>query len=114
MIREYNEFLRKTTNTRKYQLETVEEFLKKPLLYVPKKYIDNLTELATKLPPHKLTNEEKKPSVVFEFENLDDRDKAKNILEACNIHYTSGKTLVPFRLSGNVEWGWKVLFSNLM
>ena len=105
MIREYNEFLRKNTNTRKYQLETVEEFLKKPLLYVPKKYIDNLTELAAKLPPHKLTNEEKKPSVMFEFENLDDRDKAKNVLEACNIHYTSGKTLVPFRLSGNVEWG---------
>lgn len=105
MIREYNEFLRKNTNTRKYQLETVEEFLKKPLLYVPKKYIDNLTELAAKLPPHKLTNEEKKPSVVFEFENLDDRDKAKSVLEACNIHYTSGKTLVPFRLSGNVEWG---------
>ncbi len=104
-VKEYNDFLRKNTNTRKYQLETVEEFLKKPFLYVPKKYIDDLAGLATKLPPHKLTNEEKKPSVVFEFENLDDRDKAKSVLEACNIHYTSGKTLVPFRLSGNVEWG---------
>lgn len=104
-VKKYNDFLRKNTNTRKYQLETVEEFLKKPLLYVPKKYIGDLTELAAKLPPHKLTNEEKKPSVVFEFENLDDRDKAKNILEADSIHYTSGKTLVPFRLSGNVEWG---------
>lgn len=104
-IKEYNDFLRKNTNTRKYQLETVEEFLKKPLLYVPKKYVDNLAELAGKLPPHKLTDEEKKPSVVFEFENLEDRDKAKNVLEARGIHYTSGKTLVPFRLSGNVEWG---------
>lgn len=104
-IKEYNDFLRKNTNTRKYQLETVEEFLKKPLIYVPRKYIGDLAELAEKLPPHKLTNEEKKQSVVFEFENLDDRDKAKNILEESNIHYTSGKTLVPFRLSGNVEWG---------
>lgn len=69
------------------------------------KYIVDLADLADKLPPHKLTDEEKKPSVVFEFENLDDRDKAKNVLEASNIHYTSGKTLVPFRLSGNVEWG---------
>ena len=42
---------------------------------------------------------------MFEFENLDDRDKAKTVLEASSIHYTSGKTLVPFRLSGNVEWG---------
>ncbi len=104
-IKEYNDFLRKNTNTRKYQLEAVEEFLKKPLIYVPKKYVDDLAELAAKLPSHKLFNEEKKPSVVFEFENLDDRDKAKNVLEINNIHYTSGKTLVPFRLSGNVEWG---------
>ncbi len=104
-VKEYNDFLRKRTNTRKYQLETVEEFLKKPLIYVPRKYIRDLAEVTAKLPPHKLTDEEKKPSVVFEFENLDDRDKAKDILEAGNIHYTSGKTLVPFRLSGNVEWG---------
>lgn len=105
MVKEYNDFLRKNTNTRKYQLETVEEFLKRPLLYVPRKYIDDLEKLIAKLPPHKLIDEEKKPSVVFEFAGLDDRDKAKNILDAENIHYTSGKTLVPFRLSGNVEWG---------
>ena len=105
MIKDYNEFLRKNTNTRKYQLETVEEFLKKPLLYVPRKYIDNVTELAAKLPQHKLIDEEKKTSIVFEFESLDDRDIAKSVLDSENIHYTSGKTLVPFRLSGNVEWG---------
>ena len=105
MIKDYNDFLRKSTNTRKYQLETVEEFLKKPYIYVPRKYINDLAELIAKLPPHKLTDEEKKPSIVFEFETLDDRDEAKSVLDAENIHYTSGKTLVPFRLSGNVEWG---------
>lgn len=105
MIKEYNDFLRKNTNTRKYQLETVEEFLKKPLLYIPRKYIDDITELSKKLPPHIVIDEDKKPSVVFEFENLDERDKAKKVLETENIYYTSGKTLVPFRLSGNVEWG---------
>lgn len=105
MVKDYNEFLRKNTNTRKYQLETVEEFLKKPLLYVPRKYVDNLAELVIKLPLHKLIDDKKKPSVVFEFESLDDRDKAKRVLDSEKIHYTSGKTLVPFRLSGNVEWG---------
>ena len=105
MVKEYNDFLRKNTNTRKYQLETVEEFLKKPYIYVPRKYIDDLEKLTAKLPLHKLIDEEKKPSVVFEFENLDDRDRAKSVLDSENIHYTSGKTLVPFRLSGNVEWG---------
>lgn len=105
MVKEYNDFLRKNTNTRKYQLETVEEFLKKPCIYVPRKYITDVAELANKLPPHKLTDEEKKPFVMFEFENLDDRDGAKTVLDSEDIHYTSGKTLVPFRLSGNIEWG---------
>lgn len=105
MMKEYNDFLRRSTNTRKYQLETVEEFLKKPLIYVPRKYVESLTELSMRLPAHNMIDEEKKNSVIFEFENLEDRDKAKSVLEELGIHYTSGKTLVPFRLSGNVEWG---------
>lgn len=105
MVKDYNEYLRRNTNTRKYQLETVGEFLKKPCVYVPRKYIDDVTLLAAKMPPHTLIDEEKKPSVVFEFESLEFRDKAKAVLDAAGIHYTSGKTLVPFRLSGNAEWG---------
>lgn len=105
MIKEYNDFLRRNTNTRKYQLETVEEFLKKPLVYVPRKYVENPEELLGRLPCHKMIDDEKKNSIVFEFENLEDRDEAKAVLEKLDIHYTSGKTLVPFRLSGNVEWG---------
>ena len=75
-VKEYNDFLRKNTNTRKYQLEIVEEFLKKPLIYVPRKYIGDLAELAAKLPPHKLSNEEKKPFVVFEFDLSDVSEKS--------------------------------------
>ena len=105
MMKEYNDFLRGKTNTRKFQLEAVEEFLKKPMIYVPRKYIEDLEELSGCLPTHNLLDEEKKNSVTFEFANLEDRDKAKAVLEELGIHYTSGKTLVPFRLSGNVEWG---------
>lgn len=104
-MKEYHDFLKRCTNTRKYQLETVEEFLKKPMLYVPKKYVENLEELSKCLPEHKCFDEQKKNSVVFAFETLEDRDQAKTVLEEMGIHYTSGKTLVPFRLSGNVEWG---------
>lgn len=68
-------------------------------------FTEGLAVLSKKLPAHKILNEEKKNSIIFEFENLEDRDKAKGVLEELNIHYTSGKTLVPFRLSGNVEWG---------
>lgn len=107
-LQEHLEFLRKHTNTRKYQINIIDEFLKKPLLHVPRKYFEDLAELEAKLPAHTTVDDEKKKSVTFEFANLDLRDEAKQVLESMGIHYTAGKTLVPFRLSGNVEWGVKV------
>ena len=107
-IKELNEFLKKNTNRRKYEIKAIDEFLKKPVIYVPRKYINNLEDLEFKLPKHETIDEEKKPSVTFVFERLEDRDKAKEVLDNLNINYTSGKTLVPFRLSGNISWGVKV------
>ncbi|WP_167958072.1 methionine--tRNA ligase [Anaerosporobacter faecicola] len=107
-LKEQVVFLKKNTNTRKYELNIIEEFLKKPLVHVPKKYIEDLPSLESKLPAHETTDEEKKKSVTFAFDSLELRDEAKKVLEEMGIHYTAGKTLVPFRLSGNVEWGVKV------
>ena len=107
-MKELNEFLLKNTNRRKYELKAIDEFLKKPLLYVQRKYIDNLDELVAKLPAHELIDEEKKSSLSFIFDHLEDRDTAKAILDEMKINYRSGKTLVPFRLSGNISWGVKV------
>ncbi|MGL4740867.1 MAG: class I tRNA ligase family protein [Sarcina sp.] len=103
-----NEFLLRNTNRRKYELKAIDEFLKKPLLYVQRKYIEDMEGLVAKLPAHELVDEEKKSSVSFIFNNLDDRDAAKAILDEMGINYRSGKTLVPFRLSGNISWGVKV------
>ncbi|MFX0547779.1 class I tRNA ligase family protein [Hathewaya histolytica] len=108
IINELNEFLKKNTNRRKYELKVIDEFLKKPLIYVPRKYIDDLSELEVKFPKHETIDEEKKSFVTFIFENLEDRDNAKEMLDKLSINYTSGKTLVPFRLSGNISWGVKV------
>lgn len=105
MMKQRNDFLMKNSNTRKYELQTIDEFLKKPVLYVQKKYIENLDEVEAVLPAHETINEEKKSSITFEFQSLEDRDAAKKALDAKNIRYRSGKTLVPFRLSGNIEWG---------
>ena len=107
-IKELVDYLKRNSNRRKYELNVVDEFLKKPLVHVPKKYIEDLAELESKFPSHETINEEKKSSVVFIFENLDDRDKAREVLDNLKINYTSGKTLVPFRLSGNIPWGVKV------
>lgn len=105
IMQELNEFLKKNTNRRKYEIKAIDEFLKKPLIYVPRKYIDDLADLEAKLPNHETIDEEKKSSITFVFEHLEDRDKAKEVLDNLSINYTSGKTLVPFRLSGNISWG---------
>lgn len=99
------DWLRKNTVSRKYLLNTIEEFLKPPVIYVQKKQIKDLEVLESKLPAHETINEEKKPSVTFVFQNLSDRDRAKEVLAVEGIRYRTGKTLVPFRLTGNIEWG---------
>ncbi|MDS0524711.1 class I tRNA ligase family protein [Clostridium sp. SHJSY1] len=108
IMKELNDFLKNNTNRRKYEIKAIDEFLKKPLIHVPRKYINDINELEAKFPKHETIDEEKKSSVAFIFEELEDRDKAKKILDSLNINYTSGKTLVPFRLSGNITWGVKV------
>ncbi|MFI3206298.1 MAG: class I tRNA ligase family protein, partial [Clostridia bacterium] len=57
------------------------------------------------MPVDELIDEEKKPSYTLVFKSLKDRDKARGVLQAENIRFRTGKTLVPFRLSGNCEWG---------
>lgn len=95
----------KKTNLRKYMLRAIDEFLKKPIIYVQKTQVDDLEDLQQALPAHELINEEKKPSYTFVFQSLADRDKAREVLSARAIRFRTGKTLVPFRLSGNCEWG---------
>lgn len=105
MMKERNDFLMRNSNTRKYELQTIDEFLKKPVLYVQRKYIEDIEAVEKALPAHETIDEEKKASITFVFDKLDDRDCAKAVLDKLNIRYRSGKTLVPFRLSGNIEWG---------
>ncbi len=97
--------LRENTNTRKYIINTIEEFLKPPYIYVKKDQLENLSKLDSLLPKHTIIAEENKASVTFVFDKLSDRDMAKDVLASKGIRYRTGKTLVPFRLSGNIEWG---------
>jgi len=100
--------LRRNSNTRKFQLNIIDEFLQEPMIHIPRKNIEDLDALAAKMPDAELNDEEKKKFVTFKFKSLDTRDAGRKVLEEAGVHYTAGKTLVPFRLSGNVEWGLKV------
>lgn len=102
------EHLRKTSNWRKYVLNTIEEFLKPPIIYVKRKQLEGVTDLDEKLPAHTVEDDSKKASISFIFKNLEDRDKAREVFDKMGIRFRTGKTLVPFRLSGNVEWGIEV------
>lgn len=96
---------KRNTNLRKFIIKAIDESLKKPVIYVQKTQVDSLEALQSAMPNHELINEEKKPSYTFVFDNLHDRDKAREVLTKETIRFRTGKTLVPFRLSGNCEWG---------
>ncbi|WP_139905325.1 methionine--tRNA ligase [Clostridium thermarum] len=109
---EYNEllnkqvnYLRTKTNWRKYLLNTIEEFLKAPIIYVKRNLLEGIENLDELLPEHTVIDEKNKSSLSFVFKNLQDRDAAREVFDKLGIRFRTGKTLVPFRLSGNVEWG---------
>lgn len=99
------EKLRKERQVRPMILNITDEFLKKPAIYVTRREQEKIDEEKITFENSTLIDEPKKPSVTYEFETLEDRDKARAILDGKSIRYRTGKTLVPFRLSGNVEWG---------
>lgn len=108
ILKEKVEYLKTHSNWRKYLLNTIEEFLKSPIIYVKRKQLEGITDLEDKLPKHTIIDDPKKASISYVFESLKDRDEARKVLDELGIRFRTGKTLVPFRLSGNVEWGIEV------
>lgn len=110
-LEDYMEPLKKMTEkmrkdkVRPNVVNTIEEFLKAPVIYVKRKDHEELTGQEINIKSCSVIDDGKKPSVTYEFSTLEERDAARNILDERNIRYRTGKTLVPFRLSGNIEWG---------
>jgi methionyl-tRNA synthetase len=65
---------------------------------------DQLSEIESKLPSFEKQISNNGASILG-FNVLKDREKACEILSENNIRFRTGKTLVPFRLTGNIEWG---------
>jgi len=105
LLKSWIDHLEKSPNTRPSLIKTIKEFLKPPIIYVKKDYSDLLESIKDKLPKHTLQDESNKSSFALIFNSLEDRDKACKLLREKSIRYRTGKTLVPFRLTGNVEWG---------
>jgi len=94
----------KDTACRRSLIKIVREFLRKPSIYVKKELVEEIKTLAG-MPAFTVIEEENKASWCLEFADLEVRAQAVAALEAAGIRFRTGKTLVPFRLTGNVSWG---------
>lgn len=105
LMKNWVEELKKRKDVRPVVWKTIDEFLKAPSIYIKREFEDKYIELRSSMPEHEYLEEKKKPSFTIEFRNLSDCDEACCILTENGIRYRTGKTLVPFRLTGNIEWG---------
>lgn len=99
------EQLKGDRSVRQVVIRTLEEFLFPPAIHITRKEFEPLTEDFVASLGGVLEDIEKKPSVTINFNDLDERDVAKKILDSKSVRYRSGKTITPFRLTGNINWG---------
>jgi len=90
---------------RPYVAKESREFLKKPAVYVKKEDAARVEAIAALLGDHTVEEENGAQSLKISFNKLEGREKACAVLFEHGIRYRTGKTLVPFRLTGNIEWG---------
>lgn len=86
------------------------ESLKEPALYTKLENASAVVELlnGNKLEYLSCTADEQKGNCRVAFGKLKEREAACALLARNNIRFRTGKTLVPFRISGNIEWGVKI------
>ncbi|MCL2057433.1 MAG: class I tRNA ligase family protein [Oscillospiraceae bacterium] len=90
--------------TRPFVAKGINEFLEPPIIYLMRDFLAELEGLEG-LPEYKLEDDGKSSSVKLVFTQLGDREAACGRLSANGIRYRTGKTIVPFRLTGNLDWG---------
>ena len=105
LMKDWVEELKKRKDIRPVVWKTIDEFLKPPVIYVKREFEEKYMSLRDTMPAHEYLEEPKKPSFTIQFTKLSDCDDACRILTQNGIRYRTGKTLVPFRLTGNIEWG---------
>lgn len=97
--------LQKRKDIRPVVCKTISEFLKPPVIYVKREFEQQYQQILSELPQHEYIQEPKKPSFTIAFTSLADCEQACRTLSDHSIRYRTGKKLVPFRLTGNIDWG---------
>lgn len=107
LLKEYAADISKKKNVRRLVSSTVSEFLADPVIHIKNELQGEYEKVKARMPEHEFLEEKKKPSFTIAFKELYEMNKACEILSENGIRYRTGKTLVPFRLTGNIEWGVK-------
>ena len=98
--------IEKDKDTPSFMVKEIKEFFKLPEIYIKRSYSEDLNSLKSQLPEYKdISVSEKAPSITIQFNTLSERETACEILSKNGIRYRTGKTLTPFRLSGDISWG---------
>ena len=114
-LSKYQQFLRDLTDrweedpqVRNVVTSTIRETLVAPMMYIQEKFREAFDAVCDRLPAYKLIEAEKSgQSFTLVFKNWEDRDCARDILDAEGIRFRTGKTLLPYRMTGNISWGLK-------
>lgn len=106
ILQEWINSLDRKSDTPQFMVKEIREFFKKPEIYIKREFFNDFNRIKEQLPKFiELDRNEKAPSMTIVFDKLEDREKACEILASNNIRYRTGKTLTPFRLTGNIYWG---------
>lgn len=107
-LREHVKALEMDPDVRPVVAQTIDEFLAPPVIFVKNECHDAYLAVADELPPHTFREAEKgKQSFEIQFDSIEERDRAKGLLTSEGIRFRTSKTLVPFRITGSIEWGVK-------
>ncbi len=105
LMDEYVKDISVKENVRALVANTIGEFMTPPMVYIKNDYSEDYENIKAELPEHKFNAAANKTSFSLEFKDLKTRDEAREVLGRHDIRFRAGKTLVPFRLTGNIEWG---------
>lgn len=103
ILNEWINALERRSDSAAFMIKEVREFFKKPEIYIKKDYKNQV--LGLNLPNYTIEGKENAPSFTMVFDKLTDREKACEILSNNGVRYRTGKTLTPFRLTGDLDWG---------
>ena len=105
-MKTYTAKLAKNPQVRSVVSKTMEEWLLPAQLYIQNKFREAFDAVEDQLPEHTVLEPEgNKSSFTVTFPSWKERDDAHAVLANGGVRFRSGKALVPFRITGNIEWG---------